>query len=96
MLAVVKADFVDGDDVGVVEVGGCFGFDLEAFDLGLVRQMRAANHLEGDNAIGRQFAGAVDNAHAAARQFGQEFVAAEAAGKDAGLTGPALRQVIGN
>src|SRR5262245_17561951 len=45
VLAVNLSDFIDGDDVGMVERGGSAGFSLKAFD-GVARaQLTRQNHL---------------------------------------------------
>jgi hypothetical protein len=63
--AVVSADVVHGEDVGVVEGAGGLRFDGEAaHPVGVGREGRA-EHLEGHVALETGVAGAVDFAHSA-------------------------------
>src|SRR5947209_8026690 len=50
MLAVVEADFVDGDDMRVLEAGGRRRFDAEALDSVGTRQRAVRQHLHCDDA----------------------------------------------
>ena len=73
--AVGLADFVDLDDVGVVEAGDDLRFGEET---GVFRRSVAAivqDHLEGDDAVELELAGLVDDAHAAAAQLAKDLIA---------------------
>ena len=45
------ADLVEGDDVGMLQLGGGGGFLLEALQFVGVGEAAAADHLQGDDAI---------------------------------------------
>ena len=51
VLTVVLADFVDGDDVGVLQASGGLGLQAEAIVVGGTGQLAGEDHLEGDDAI---------------------------------------------
>ena len=86
MLPVEQADFVHGDDVGMLQPAGRlnFGAGSAAGRLALARSA-GQDHLEGDDAVELDLPGLVDDAHAAAAEFVEQFVFAEA---------PARRDVI--
>ena len=67
ILALVRADFVDRDDVRVVEVGGGLSLGLETLLLGCAREFPGANHLERHDAVETDLACSINHAHAAAR-----------------------------
>ncbi len=94
VLPLMLADLVDGHDVRVVEVGGVFGLGAEAAQLVGAGQGAVADHLEGHQAAQRQLPRPVDDAHAAARDFPQHLVIAEAPPRrrGAGLAGGAAPQ----
>ena len=71
------ADFVDGDDVGVVELGSGFGFAAEAGQVGPRGGGAGEDDLEGDDAVEAFLPGAIDDAHAAAAEFFEQFVIVE-------------------
>ncbi len=73
--AVVFADLVDLDDVGMLQAGDRFGLGPEALQLLAARDGAAQDHLEGDQAFELGLLGLVDDAHAAAAQFADEGVA---------------------
>lgn len=79
--SVPLAAIVDGDDGGVLELAGGFGFAIEAFE-GVVfaAESFAADDFYGDFAHQFGVHGAVDNAHAAFAEFVFDFVAADAMG----------------
>ncbi len=71
------ADFMDGDDGRMAQAGGGAGFRVESDDVQLAGQDPSADHLDGDEAIEADLAGPVDDPHAAAVDFLEEFVVAE-------------------
>ncbi len=73
--AVVLADVMDPDDVGMLEAGDCLGFGAEAGDPPSRRLYAGQDHLEGDQAIEACLSCPVHHAHAAASAFRQDFVA---------------------
>ena len=79
MLALVLANLEDGDNAGMVQVGGGLGLEVEALDLGLARQVAREDHLEGDGPVEFDLPGFVDDAHAAAGDLALKFVVAEIA-----------------
>ena len=75
-LTFVLADFIHGDDVGVVEKRDGLGLVLEPTQLGVVRQEPGLHHLEGNRPVETDLPGPVDHAHAAPPQlFFQQVVA---------------------
>src|SRR4051812_2338715 len=74
MLSSLFANFVDGNNVRMVEAGGGFGFSVEAFDFGLTSKDAGANHLHCDAAIEAHLPGAVNYAHPAASNLVKQFV----------------------
>jgi len=78
-MAGVGADLVDGQDVGVVEVGGGLGLGAEALQVGRGRPRAGQQHLEGDDATQAFLPRLVDDAHAAARDLVEHLVIAEVA-----------------
>ena len=75
--AVGLADVVDGDDVGMIEGGDGAGFLFEAAEaVGIVGE-GGGKDFQGDVAEEAGVAGAVDFAHAAGADEGDDFVGAE-------------------
>ena len=71
------ADFVDGENAGVVEASHGLGFAPEALAHGgLVDEVRQ-EHFDSHGPLGAELGGLVDDAHAAAGQFAGEAVAGE-------------------
>ena len=68
----VFVDLVDGDDVGVVQRRGSFGFLDEAGAAFGVGELTAGEELDGDGAVKARVAGLVDDAHAAFADFGED------------------------
>ena len=73
----MDADFVDGDDVGMLEAGGRDGFGAKALD-----ELRAGlrpeqQHLERDNPVQALLPGLIDDPHPAPRDLLQQLVVAE-------------------
>jgi hypothetical protein len=83
----VLADVVDGDDVGVGEVGGGLGLAAEAGYEGAVAGVLFAEDLDGDYATEDVVASLVDGGHTAATDGGDEGIAAIEDAADAGPTG---------
>ncbi len=79
MLAIVRADLVDGHDVRVVEVGGGLGLGAEALHFRLGSETAGKDHLEGDDAVEADLPRLEDDAHAAAGDLFQQLVIAEVA-----------------
>jgi hypothetical protein len=73
-LAGMFADFVDGDDARVLQVRGGFSFRAEAFQLSRIGQVAAQDHLDRYGAVEADLAGAIDDTHAASRDFLQQLV----------------------
>ena len=71
------ADVEDGEDIGVVEGGGGFGFGLEAGDGGRVVGEFGGEEFQRDEAVEAGIAGAVDFAHGAGAEFAEDQVGAE-------------------
>ena len=76
-LALMLTNFVNGDDVRMVEAGGGFRFAHESLHLGLAGEQAGQQHLERDGTVEADLPGAIDNAHAAAGEFAEQFVVAE-------------------
>ena len=76
-LAVVLADLVDGDDVGMHEPGGGLGFGPETRPVRFAGQVAAEDHLERDGPIEAELPGSPDDAHAAAAEFGDDLEVAK-------------------
>ena len=77
MLAVVLADFVDRDDIRVIESGGRFGFRVKSLYQGGRGQLAGENHFERDRPIKANLPRAVDHAHPTAVDFLDQFIVAE-------------------
>ncbi len=77
VLAFVRADLVNGQDVGVIEVGGRLGLGVEALNIGFAGQLTGEDHLHRDQAIETDLAGFPDHAHSPAGDFFDEFIVAE-------------------
>ena len=89
--AFVFADFVDRDDVRMVEARRGGGLGVETLDEILRCELALRDHLEGDFAIQAQLPRAPDDAHAAARDFFKQFIMTQPrAGGDAGGLRPFL------
>ncbi len=77
VLAAGLAHFVDWNDVRVIELGGRFRLGTEALDHRGRRQRPSRDHLERDDTIQPDLSRAVDHPHAPARDFLDDFVAAD-------------------
>ena len=69
----IPAEVVDGDDAGVVHLGDDLGFPLEAL-LGVLRQVAGRDELDGHLAVQDGILRAIDDAHPAAPQLGEDLV----------------------
>src|SRR6266568_7617565 len=79
-LVVQCAEFVDRNNVRVIEFCGGFCFDLETLDGPSRGQMAVANHFERDESVEADLASAINHPHAAAGDLIENFVIAEEAG----------------
>ena len=75
--AFVRADVVDDEDVGVIELGGGAGFLLEAREAVGIRGEAGVNDLDGDVAPESRVPRPVDLAHAAGAEGREDLVGAE-------------------
>src|SRR5262249_12585009 len=74
----VLADFVNGDNVGVVQTRHGARFALETLRCALGCNMSGQDHLDRDKSIQADLPGAVDNAHAPSTNLCNEFIVANA------------------
>ena len=72
------ADFVDGDDVRMIELRRKFSLGEKSFARGLAGKLTGENHLHRDLAPQARLPRAIDHAHRAAAKFLAQFVATEA------------------
>jgi hypothetical protein len=79
--AVLLAHLMDLDDIGMPEPSDRFGFAAKALALGSAGMRPGEDHFEGNEPIKTQLARFVDDAHTAASNFLDDFVAANFAGK---------------
>ncbi len=91
MLAFVFADFVDGHDVRMVEVGGGLGFGMKTLHIGRRSQLARQDHLQGHDAVQADLPSFVHHAHAATGDFLQQFVIAEIAHRGPSRRGTGCR-----
>ena len=77
MLAAMLADLVDGDDVGVLQVGGGFGLAQKSFDLVRAGQGAGADHFQGHVPVQTRLPGLPDDAHAAPGDLFEKLVVAK-------------------
>jgi hypothetical protein len=77
-LALVLADIVDRHDAGMIQPGRERYLTLEQPCRGVGREGAAREHLEGDDPIGADLPGPVDDAHAAGVDAAEDLVAAVA------------------
>ncbi len=75
--ALQMADLVHLDDIDVLDAGGQLGFAEEADSLRFGGKLAGENHLEGDQAVQATVPGLVNDAHAAASDFGEDLVIAD-------------------
>ena len=79
MLALAEPDFVDGDDVGMLQRGRGDRLGAEPLHRFRRRVRPEQQQLEGDDPIEALLAGLVDHAHAAVPDLLQQLVVAEIA-----------------
>jgi len=84
------ADFIEWNDVRMIEAGDGFGFGMEALDFVLAPDLIPANHLQRHHAIVLTLAGLVNDAHSAHAEFFQELVLTEAPRQLAAFSGRVL------
>jgi hypothetical protein len=73
----LRADIVHGEDIRVVQRGGCAGFLLESTEAIDVGRECCGEHFDRDITSESRIAGTVDLAHAASAEGGDDFVRAE-------------------
>ena len=71
------ADFVDGDDVRMIQRGGGFRFGAEAMDLGSRGKPAGADHFQRHGAMEAELPREIHDAHAALGDLPQHFVVGE-------------------
>src|SRR5437867_1218482 len=77
--ALVLADFVDGNDVGMVQAGNRFRLAAETLARGLIRKLGGEQHFHCDEPLQTDLPRAKDCPHAATGDFFKEFVVPETA-----------------
>ena len=77
--AIALADFVDGNDTGMIQAGGGFRFPAKALQMRVGSPMAQADHLESNSAVETFLPRAIDYALAATTDFFQQFVIAKIA-----------------
>jgi len=83
-LSFVRAHFVNGDDVRVLKTGRQRRFRAEPLRLFLARLVAEQEHLHRDNAAEALLPRLVNDTHAAAGDFFEQFVVAEGQGTESG------------
>jgi hypothetical protein len=73
----VGAHFVDGQNVGVIEVGRGLGLRPEALHVAATGILARQDQLDGHDPAQAHLPSAVDHAHAATGDLGKQFVIAE-------------------
>ena len=76
--SIVFADFVNRNDVGMVQAGDGFCFDAEAFEEIRRSKFPGEDELDGDHTIQRSLPRAIDNTHPTPRDRRQQLVIADA------------------
>ena len=74
MLPCMRADFIDGNNSGMLQSRSRFGFGFETFDVVLGRQMSGENHFDGHNSVQTLLPGFVDDPHPTTAEFLQDLV----------------------
>jgi hypothetical protein len=72
-----EADFVDPDDVAMVQIGGRLRFGVKAFDLRFAGELASEDHLQSHQPIEADLPGLVNHPHAAAGDFAEQLIIAE-------------------
>ena len=75
--SLVLPDFVDGHDVGMIEMRGGFSLGTEPGDFVFICEFPGADELERDGAVQAQLSRAEDHAHPAAADFALQLVIAQ-------------------
>lgn len=75
--AVLFAHFVDGGDVGMLQVGSGDGLLLEAFDETSIGGEMGQHHLQGDGTLKGGINGFVDDGHSALAYLANDFILAQ-------------------
>jgi hypothetical protein len=73
----VLRDFINGNDIWMIQAGSGFRFAAEAFEGGCIGEVSAEQDFQRDNSIEAHLARAVDDAHPAARDFMHKFIIAK-------------------
>ena len=84
------ADLVDGDDVGVIEVGNRLGLVAEPEEVVARGEPAGQDHLQGDRAIEAPLARLEDDTHASTAELRDQFIVAERADLGARRGGVAM------
>jgi hypothetical protein len=71
------ADVVDGNDVGMLQAGGCRGLGLKALHHVSTTEVAKRQQLECDDPVQIELPSFIDHSHAALPDFFQEFVPPE-------------------
>src|SRR5262249_54095617 len=79
VLPLVGADFVDGDDVRMVQAGRRLRLAAETLHVVIRGELARANHLQGHRTIQAGLPGSVNDAHAAVGDLPPQLVVAEVA-----------------
>ena len=77
--AIALADFVDGNDAGMIQAGGGFRFPTKALQMRVGSPMAQADHLERDSAVETLLPRAINHALAATTDYLQQFIVAKVA-----------------
>ena len=85
MLPRFLADFVNRNDVRMLEAGGCLRFHAEALDERLAGQFAEEQQLDRDDPVQAFLPRLIDDPHPAPRDFFEQFVVAENAWDKRGL-----------
>src|SRR5262249_14617054 len=72
---VLRAHFVNRNDVRMIEPGCSLRFGLETFHLAFTSELAGEHQLQSDDTVEGQVAGAVDDAHATVSNLLKQFVA---------------------
>jgi len=78
VLPLGETDFVNRDDVHVLQTRGGGGFGAEALDEVLSRQRPGQQHFHGDDPVQAHLPRSIDDAHPAPRNLRQKFLIPEA------------------
>jgi hypothetical protein len=78
VLALALTDFIDRNDVRMIELGYRFRLGPEALYLHLARELPAQDHLQGHDSIEAYLASAINDTHSALGNFLEQLVIVEA------------------